>query len=194
VEFHPWNCEPFKPDVPGRLIFDLDPATDVAFADVIKAAQDLRERLERVGLAAFCKTTGGKGLHVVTPLKPRAGDGIGWDTAKTFAHAICQQMAFDSPDRYLTQMSKANRRGRIFLDYLRNDTKATAVAVLSPRARPGATVSMPLTWQQVRTGLNPRRYTVHTAPALLAKTKPWTDYAQSARSLKAAIKALVGSP
>jgi len=162
----------------------------VKFDRVIEAALEIRDRLKKLGLVSFCKTTGGKGLHVVTPFTVAAKDRITWKEAKAFAKAVCDRMAEDSPERYLTTMAKKDRDGRIFLDYLRNDRMSTAVAPLSPRAREGATVSMPLTWAQVKKGLDPKKYTVKTAPALIKKSTAWKDYCDGERPLAPAIKKL----
>src|ERR1700730_14038025 len=130
LEIHPWGARIDRPDRPDRIVFDLDPGEGLAFADVAAAAQEVRARLERVGLVAFAKTTGGKGMHVVVPIARRHTR----PAVKTFAKETADAMAADAPDRYLTRIAKAERRGRIFIDYLRNDPTATAVGPYSTRA------------------------------------------------------------
>jgi bifunctional non-homologous end joining protein LigD len=129
----------------------------------------------------------------VAPLSRSNKRTLDWPLAKAFAHEVVKQMAADSPNLYLTTMAKKDRSGKIFLDYLRNDRTATAVAVLSTRARSGAMVSMPLEWTQVKKGLNPKRFTIRTTPALLAKSKAWRGYGESERSLETAINRMIKS-
>jgi bifunctional non-homologous end joining protein LigD len=194
VELHPWNCAPDAPEKPGRLVFDLDPAPDVDFAAVVEAAREMKDRLEKLGLVAFCKTTGGKGLHVVTPLKRGGKNEPDWPAAKTFARDVCAQMENDSPERYVLNMAKSKRSGRIFLDYLRNDRMATAVAPLSPRARAGAPVSMPLAWSSVTPGLDPQRFVLRTAAEDIAASRAWKDYCDTEQPLRAAVDKLAAAP
>ena len=122
--------------------------------------------------------------------KPGQSERLDWSAAKAFARGVCERMTADSPDRYVVNMAKAKRGGKIFLDYLRNDRTATAVAPLSPRSRPGATVSMPLTWSQVKAGLDPAKYTVVTAAKLIASSDAWEGYDKADGDLGAAIKRL----
>lgn len=125
----------------------------------------------------------------MTPLSD-ARNSPSWEEAKSFAHDVCAAIASDAPDRFLVNMSKSKRGGRIFLDYLRNDRTATAVAPLSPRARPHATVSMPVTWTQVKNALDPQAFTIRTVPALLKRSKAWSDYERAAAPLRPAIERL----
>ena len=190
AEFHPWNCLPGNPELPGRFVFDLDPDEAIPFERVVDAAKAVKALLEAVGLNPFLKTTGGKGLHVVTPLVNGGRSPVQWPEAKAFTRELMARMAAESPELYTVNMAKKVRGGRIFLDYLRNDRMSTAVALLSPRARPGATVSFPITWGQARKGLDPKAYTIRTAPKLMAKNKAWDGYEDAAASLKDAIKRL----
>ncbi len=192
-EFHPWNCLPGQPELPGRFVFDLDPDEAIPFDRVVEAAKAVKERLETVGLAPFLKTTGGKGLHVVTPLANGGRNPVQWDEAKAFTRELMARMAADHPELYTINMAKKARGGRIFLDYLRNDRMSTAVALLSPRARPGAPVSYPITWGQARKGLDPKAYTIRTAPRLMKRNKAWDGYEDAAGSLKDAIRRLAKS-
>jgi bifunctional non-homologous end joining protein LigD len=173
LEMHPWAVTVDHPDRADRIIFDLDPAEGLGFEEVIRAALEVRERLDALGLRSFVKTTGGKGLHVVAPIDATAE----WPEVKRFAKGVSAEMAADSPERYLTKISKAEREGRIFIDYLRNDPTSTAVAPYSTRSRAGAPVAMPIRWDEVKKGLDPCDYTVATVPGLIGKQKadPWAE-------------------
>lgn len=171
LEVHPWGARVDNPQRPDRIVFDLDPGEGVAFAAVIQAAKEVRRVLSGLGLVAFAKTTGGKGLHVVVPIARRHP----WGEAKSFARAVADMLSVQSPDRYLAKMSKAARRGRIFIDYLRNDPTSTAVAPYSTRARPGAPVACPVAWRELRDGFDPAALNLATVPARMRRSDPWAD-------------------
>ena len=183
TEIHPWGSRKGDPDTPERIIFDLDPAPDVDFDRVIAGAQELRKRLTKLGLVPFVKTTGGKGLHVVVAIK-----GARWPDAKAFAKAVAVKLEEDIPERYTTTLAKKARAGKIFVDYLRNDRTATGVAPWSTRAREGCPIAVPLTWAQVKTGLDPKKFNMRTIGAVLKKPDPWAGLAKSAKALGPAMK------
>jgi bifunctional non-homologous end joining protein LigD len=151
MELHPWGSHNGDLEHADRLVFDLDPDESLGWPQVTKAAEEVRERLKKLGLESFVKTTGGKGLHVVVPIEPK----FGWPEVKEFARGVVTEMERAAPSRYLTKMTKSARVGKIFLDYLRNEREATSVAAYSPRARAGAAVSMPLGWSEMKSKTRP---------------------------------------
>lgn len=182
LEIHPWGTTTDNWEKPDMITMDLDPGEEVAWENVIAAAYELKERLEAEGLAAFVKTSGGKGLHVVTPLTPKAG----WVEVKAFAKWLADSMSADDPDRYLAMATKAKRKGRIFIDYLRNGRGNTAVAAYSTRARPGAAVSMPLEWSELTADIGPAYFTVDNTPTRLdaLPRDPWDGFFAAAKPLE----------
>lgn len=171
LEMHPWGVTVGEPAKPDRVIFDLDPDEGLGFGDVVTTAHEVRERLAELGLVSFVKTTGGKGLHVVLPIEPRTP----WPEVKAFAKSLSEAMAADAPERYLTRISKAERRDRIFIDYLRNDPTSTAVGPYSTRSRPGAPVATPIAWSEASEGLDPAAFTILTVPARMSSDDPWAE-------------------
>jgi bifunctional non-homologous end joining protein LigD len=188
LELHPWGSRADRLDQPDRLIFDLDPAPDVDFGRVVQAAKLLRRFLQDLGLETFARTTGGKGIHLVAPVRREAE----WPEAKAFCRRVAEAVVAADPGQFTSVMSKAKRTGKIFVDYLRNDRGSTAIASYSPRARPGATVATPLAWSELTARLRPEQFTVRTIAARLKKLKrdPWAGLAKHKQRLGPAIKAL----
>lgn len=183
LEIHPWGARVDDVDKPDYMIFDLDPAPDVPWPKVVAHALYVKEQLETLQLKSFVKTTGGKGLHIIIPIKRH----YDWDDVKAFSHAIVEWIVTKKPADFIGVMTKSKRTGKIFLDYLRNQRGATAIAPYSTRARENATVATPIAWQELTGKLNPANFTVKTIPARLAKLRkdPWEDFYRSAQSLKA---------
>jgi len=151
MEIHPWGSRNESLDRPDRIVFDLDPDVAIDWKTLAETAQRLRERLKELNLESFLKSTGGKGLHVVVPIRPEHE----WAVIKDFAHRLAMNLAGEKPDLYVTKMTRATRKNRIYLDYLRNDRGSTAVAPYSPRARRGTPVAMPLGWNELDTSKPP---------------------------------------
>jgi bifunctional non-homologous end joining protein LigD len=182
LEIHPWGSTVADWERPDMIIMDLDPGDGVEWKDVIEGAHETRDRVQQAGLSAFVKTSGGKGLHVVSPIKPKAA----WPEVKAFTKAIADSMAADSPDKYVSTITKSKRKGKILIDYLRNQRGMTAVAPYSTRARPGAAVSMPLAWDELTPGIGPAYFTVLNAPTRMASIKrdPWADFRAAAAPIE----------
>jgi bifunctional non-homologous end joining protein LigD len=184
LEIHPWGAMAKRPELPDRVTIDLDPGDNVPWQRVIDAAHDVRRRLAAAKLESFVKTTGGKGLHVVFPLTPSAD----WDTVKAFAQSIASAMAADRPDLYTDNMAKSGRRGRIYVDYLRNGLGATAIGAYSTRARDGAPVSVPLGWDELGENIRSNHFTLLNLPNRLSflEHDPWDGIATLKQTLPGA--------
>jgi bifunctional non-homologous end joining protein LigD len=189
LEIHTWNSLASAPEHPDRIIFDLDPGPGVEIAGVVTAARAVRAALDALGLASFVKTTGGHGLHVVTPIVPERT----YDDVRAFAHGLVSLLSARRPDVFTASMAKSERPGRVFIDYLRNAHGATAVCAYSTRARPGARVSVPVAWDRLG-GVDPSAYDVTTVPRRLAALRkdPWDGYEQSRRGLSDDMYAALG--
>ncbi len=171
IELHIWGSHIDTLEEPDRIVFDFDPDPEVVWSAVKDAAKEMRERLDALGIQSFLLATGGKGLHVIAPLKPKHS----WPEIKAFTHALASVMAQESPKKYTTILSKAKRRGRIFIDYLRNERSATAIAPYSPRAHKGAPIATPLSWSALSKLQSAQPITIKTAREKLKKD-PWADY------------------
>ena len=194
LEIHPWGSLADAHEQPDRLFFDLDPGSSTTWPDVIAAAELVREALDHLGLQSFVKLTGGKGLHVVVPLTPAPGNSFDWSQLKAFSKALASRVAAADPDAYTINMSKAKRKGRVFLDYLRNGRGQTAVAAYSTRARAGAPVSTPIRWDELKPSLAPDRYTVTNLRRRLGSLSddPWAGFFDVQQSITAKMQEAVG--
>ncbi len=181
LEFHPWGSRIDKPEQPDMLVFDLDPGPGVAWKDVVAGAREVRARLLEAGLESFVRLSGGKGVHVVAPIRR----GPSWDQVRDFTGAFAEAMATHRPLRYVATMSKAQREGRIFIDWLRNGRGATSVCNWSLRARAGAPVAMPIRWEELGRSGGPDAYDLRRAikRAGMLKEDPWAGFAESRQSL-----------
>ncbi len=192
LEIHTWGSHSDKPEQPDLMVLDLDPDEGLAWDKVALAAIELRGRLNDLGLTSFVKTTGGKGLHVVVPVKREAK--LTWDELKLFSQLIVETMEKDEPSRFTTNMAKRARKGKIFLDYLRNGRNATFIAPYSMRARDGAPVAVPITWEELAEGVDPASFTTQTVPQRLAQLDedPWKDLPTTKQAITAAMWKALG--
>jgi bifunctional non-homologous end joining protein LigD len=174
LEIHTWSSRADDVERPDRVVFDLDPAPDVPWAEVVRAARLVRERLLDIGLESWVKTTGGKGLHVLVPLVPEAS----WDECLAFSRAFAQLMVKEDPKRFVAIVPKHVRHGKILVDYLRNNRTNTSVAAFSTRAKPGAPVSVPITWKELDEDLASDAWTIQTIGKRLRRLRrdPWAGY------------------
>lgn len=184
IEVHPWGSRADEPDLPDRIIFDVDPGPGVKWAAIVRAALELRALLTAIGLVPFLKTSGGKGLHVVVPIERR----VTWEVASAFTRAVAERLSREHPSRYLAKAAKAARKGRIFIDWLRNSRGATAVAPWSLRARDRGGVSVPVSWRSIQRLKSGDQYQLGDA----VRGDPWSSLDQSARRLTVAMVKKLG--
>jgi bifunctional non-homologous end joining protein LigD len=186
LEIHTWGSRSDRIEYPDRLIFDLDPDPGLPWKEVVRGARTLRRKLADLGLIPFVKTTGGKGLHIVVPVVRK----YDWEETKKFCAKVASSVTREEPERYIATMSKAKRKGKIFIDYFRNGRGATAIAACSTRARPGAPVSAPIAWRELAAGIRPDQFTVRNLPARLSRLRkdPWAEYESSRRSITTAME------
>ena len=191
LEIHIWGSHLKTVEKPDLLVFDFDPDPAVKWPEVVRAAFEMRDFLGDVGLQSFTKTTGGKGLHVVVPIKPM----LEWDAIKEFTRLVSTRFSDRAPDRFLVNMSKAKRTGRIFIDYLRNGRGSTAIAPYSTRARPGGQIATPVSWKELKDGAVPADFTLASVPRRIAKRfkDPWVEMGSMKQAITVKmIKALSG--
>jgi bifunctional non-homologous end joining protein LigD len=190
LEIHPWGSRIEKLETPDWVTIDLDPDEGLPWERVTEAAMDVRDALAGIGLKSFAKTTGGKGLHVVIPLTPK----LGWDQIKAFAKWVADSLVTQRPQDFTANMAKRARRGRIYIDYLRNGRGATAIGAYSARAREGAPVATPLSWEEVESGVKPDAFTVATVPERLKKLNrdPWAEMPKLRQAISAKVRKAVG--
>jgi bifunctional non-homologous end joining protein LigD len=180
IEFHVWGARADQIERPDLLVFDLDPDPAVPWRRVAETAELLRNVLGELELVPFLRTTGGKGLHVVAPIVRRSS----WDEVKSFTHDVALRLVREAPDQFTAQLSKSKRRGKILIDYLRNQRDATAIGSYSVRARPGAPVAMPIGWHELDASASgPPTWSVREAPERLALADPWQEFQASRRVL-----------
>ena len=180
IELHCWGSTEADAGHADRLVFDLDPGEGTPFAAVVAAAKDVRRRLETHGLVAYARTSGGKGLHVVAPIRTDAD----WSTIRAWSRRFAEGMERDAPELYVSTTRKSRRTGRILIDWLRNGLGSTAIASYSPRARPHATVATPLSWREVTAALDPARFTIKTIPQRILRADPWRNFDADRRAIE----------
>lgn len=190
LEFHVWGCRVDDIEHPDMLVFDLDPDPKVSWNAMVTTARELRDTLGQLGLQSFLRTTGGKGLHLVAPLLP----GTTWERARAFARAVAERQADAQPEQLTVNMARSKRRGRIFIDYLRNARGNTAIVNFSARARPGAPVAVPVRWDELNSRLSPDKYRIDNVRRRISALAedPWSGFEKARRKLTANMFEAVG--